>query len=76
MTMKLSSFTGANFTGFDGQTFRFQTLGADGRPAGRVLTGQVKRIFRGGRQVCVEMYIPALKCTHTLEAKRIYLKGH
>ncbi len=73
--MKLSSFTGANFTGFDGQTFRFQMVGADGRFVGKALTGQVKRIFRSGRRVSVEMHIPALKCTHTYEAKRIYYKG-
>lgn len=73
--MKLSSFTGANFTGFDGQSFRFQTLAEDNSVSGKQLYGQVKRIFRQGRQVCVEMYIPALKCTHTYEAKRIYYKG-
>lgn len=73
--MKLSSFTGANFTGFEGQSFRFQTLADDGDPLGKVLTGQVKRIFRQGCQVCVELLIPALKCTHIYEAKRIYFKG-
>lgn len=73
--MRFSSFTGANFTGFTGQSFRFQTLGADDKTTGKVLSGQVQRIFRQGRQTSVEMYIPALKCTHIYEAKRIYYKG-
>lgn len=74
--MKISSFTGANFTGFAGESFRFQTLGDDGKPLGRaVLSGQVKRIFRQGRQTCVEIYLPDKKCTHIYEAKRIYYKG-
>ncbi len=73
--MKISSFTGANFTGFDGQSFRFQTLAEDNSVSGKQLYGQVKKIFRQGRQICVEMYIPALKCTHIYEAKRIYYKG-
>lgn len=73
--MKFISFTGANFTGFLGQRFRFQTLNDDGKIAGSVLLGQVKRIFRQGRQTCVELYIPAKKCIHTHEAKRIYFKG-
>lgn len=70
-----TSFTGANFTGYVGQSFRFQTLNDDGDAAGSVLSGQVKRIFRQGRQTCVDLYIPAKKCTHTHEAKRIYFKG-
>lgn len=73
--MKVSSFTGANFTGFLGQSFRFQTLNDKGEALGPVLKGEVKRIFRQGRQTCVELYIPAKKCTHTHEAKRIYYKG-
>ncbi len=73
--MRISSFTGANFTGYLGQSFRFQTLNSDGEATGSVLTGQVKRIFRQGRQTCVDLYIPAKKCTHTHEAKRIYFKG-
>lgn len=73
--MAISSFTGANFTGYIGQSFRFQTLNDDGEATGGVLSGQVKRIFRQGRQTCVELYIPAKKCTHTHEAKRIYFKG-
>ena len=71
-----TSFTGANFTGFLGQSFRFQTLNDDGEATGSVLSGQAKRIFRQGRQTCVELYIPAKKCTHIYEAKRIYFKGH
>lgn len=73
--MKFTSFTGANFTGFLGQRFRFQTLNDDGEPTRSALSGQVKRIFRHGRQTCVELYIPAKKCTYTHEAKRIYYKG-
>ena len=75
IVVKFMSFTGANFTVFLGQSFRFQTLNDDGEIAGSVLSGQVKRIFRQGRQTCVELYIPAKKCTHTHEAKRIYFKG-
>ena len=70
-----TSFTGANFTGFLGENIRFQTLNDDGEAVGRVLSGQVRRIFRQGRQICVELYIPTKKCTHTHEAKRIYFKG-
>ena len=73
--MAISSFTGANFIGHLGQSFRFQTLNGDGEAAGSVLTGQVKRIFRQRRQTSVDLYIPAKKCTHTHEAKRIYFKG-
>ena len=75
MGMAMSSFTGANFTGFRGQSFRFQILGDDGQAIGSVLSGQVNRIFRQGRQVSVEFYIPRKKCTHIYEAKRIYFKG-
>ena len=71
----MSSFTGANFTGFQGQSLRFQMLDDDGDATGSVLSGQVKRIFRQGRQTCVEFYIPAKKYTHIYEAKRIYFKG-
>lgn len=74
--MKISSFTGANFTGFVGQSFRFQALDDDGEAAGSVLSGRVKRIFRQGRKTCVEIYIPAKKCTHVHEAKRIYFRGY
>ncbi len=70
-----ASFTGANFTGFLGENFRFQTLNDNGEATGNVLSGQVKRIFRQGRQIWVEIYIPTPKCTHTHEAKRIYFKG-
>ena len=73
--MKLSSFTGANFTGFEGASYRFQTLNDEGHPMGKVQTGRVKRIYRQGCQVCVEMDMLALKCTHTYEAKRIYYNG-
>ena len=60
---------------FAGESFRFQTLNDEGHPMGNVQTGRVKRIFRQGRQVCVEMDMPTLKCTHIYEAKRIYYKG-
>ena len=73
--MAISSFTGANFTGHLNQSFRFQTLNDDGEAIGSVLSGQVKRIFRQGRQTCVDLYIPSKKCTHIHEAKRIYFKG-
>ena len=73
--MAISSFTGANFTGHLNQSFPYQTLNDDGEAIGSVLSGQVKRIFRQGRQTCVDLYIPSKKCTHTHEAKRIYFKG-
>lgn len=69
-------FTGANFNGHLCERFRFQTLNDDGEAVGPVLEGEVKRIFRQGRQTCVDLYIPAKKCTHTHEAKRIYFKGY
>lgn len=71
-----TSFTGANFNGRLGESFRFQTLNDDGEVLGPVLEGEVKRVFRQGRQTCVDLYIPAKKCTHTHEAKRIYFKGY
>ncbi len=71
-----ASFTGANFTGFLGQRFKFRTLNDDGKAIGPILEGEVKRIFRQGRQTCVELYIPAKKCTHTHEAKRIHFNGY
>lgn len=75
-TMGISSFTGANFIGVVGQSFRFQTLGDDGNPLGNdILTGQVRRAYRQGRQVSVDLYIPDKYCTHTYEAKRIYYMG-
>ena len=43
--------------------------------AGPILTGEVKRVFRQGRQISVELYIPDKHCTHIYEAKRIYYKG-
>ena len=70
-----TSFTGANFTGFLGERFRFQTLDDNGEPMGPVLAGEVKRVFRQGRQISVELYIPDKHCTHIHEAKRIYYKG-
>ena len=70
-----ASFTGANFTGFQGQTFRFQTLDDTGEAKGPTLTGEVKRIFRQGRKTAVEIYIPNKRCTHIYEAKRINFKG-
>lgn len=74
--MKISSFTGANFNGHLGERFRFQALNDKGEALGPVLEGEVRRIFRQGRQTCVELYIPAKKYTHTHEAKRIYFKGY
>lgn len=73
--MRMTSFTGANFTGFLGESICFQMLGDAGKPVGVMLSGQVKQIFRQGRQTCVEIHIPDKNCTHTYEAKRIYFKG-
>lgn len=73
--MTMRSFQGSNFTGFLGQAFRFQTLDADGIARGPVLSGQVSKIYRRGRGVTVDLYIPAKKCTHTYYAKDLYFKG-
>ena len=70
-----TSFTGANFTGFLGERFRFQTLDNNGEPMGPLLAGEVKRVFRQGQQTSVELLIPDKHCTHIHEAKRIYYKG-
>ena len=56
-------------------SFRFQTLDDNGEAMGPILTGEVKRVFRQGRQISVELYIPDKHCTHIYEAKRIYYKG-
>jgi len=71
----VKSFTGANFTGFLGDTFRFQTLGNNGNLIGIELTGRVWRIFQQEQQTCVEFLILDKKCTHIYEAERIYFKG-
>lgn len=74
--MNMRSFQGANFTGFLGQAFRFQTLNADGKVRGPILSGQVFGIHRGtGRATTVSLYIPAKKCTRTYYAKDLYFKG-
>ena len=73
--MKITSFQAANFTGYIGERFRFQTLDDNGEAMGPILTGEVKRVFRQGRQISVELYIPDKHCTHIYEAKRIYYKG-
>lgn len=67
--------TATSFTGFLGESFRFQILNDGGEVVGSVLSGQVKRIFRQGRQISVELYILGKHCTHAHEAKRIYYKG-
>lgn len=73
--MRLTGFTGANFTGRLGERFSFQTLDGSGCPIGSVLEGQVKRIFRQGGQISVELYIPDKRCTHIHEGRRIYFRG-
>ncbi len=40
--MKITSFQAANFTGYVGERFRFQTLDDNGEAMGPVLTGEVK----------------------------------
>lgn len=69
------SFTGANFTGSLHQRFRFQTLSSQGIPGGAILTGEVQRIYRSGGSLCVDLYLPAKKCTHTYFARNLYYKG-
>ena len=56
-------------------SFRFQTMNDNGEALGPILTGEVKRVFRQGRQIAVEFYLPDKHCTHIHEAKRIYYKG-
>ena len=70
--MGIKSFQAANFTGCVGERFRFQMLNDNGEALGPVLVGEVKRVFRQGRQISVELYIPDKHCTHIHEAKRIY----
>ena len=70
--MKIESFQAANFTGHIGERFRFQTLNDNREALGPILTGEVKRIFRQGRQISVELYIPDKHCTHIHEARRVY----
>lgn len=69
------SFTGANFTGFLHQRFRFQTLNTRGVPSGEILTGDVQRIYRSAGSLCVDIYLPGKKCTHTYFARNLYYKG-
>lgn len=66
----------ANCTVALGETFRFCTLDSTERPCGRLLTGKVQRIHRVGRKMAVDLYIPALNCTHTYYAAEIYYHGH
>lgn len=73
--MGIKSFQAANFMGYVGESFRFQTLNDNGEALGPILAGEVKRVFRQGRQISVEFYIPDKHCTHIYEAKRIYYKG-
>lgn len=73
--MKIASFQAANFTGYVGESFRFQTLNDNWETMGPILAGEVKRVFRQGRQISVELLIPDKHCTHIHEAKRIYYKG-
>lgn len=73
--MGIKSFQAANFTGYVGGSFRFQTLNDNGEALGPILAGEVKRVFRQGRQIAVEFYLPDKHCTHIYEAKRIYYKG-
>ena len=73
--MGIKSFQAANFTGYVGESFRFQTMNDNGEALGPILTGEVKRVFRQGRQISVGLYIPDKYCTHIHEAKRIYYKG-
>ena len=73
--MGIKSFQAANFMGYVGESFRFQTLNDNGEALGPILAGEVKRVFRQGRQIAVEFYIPDKHCTHIYEAKRIYYKG-
>ena len=69
------SFAGANFTGFLHQRLRFQTLNTQGVPSGAILTGDIQRIYRSGGSLCVDLYLPAKKCTHTYFARRLYYQG-
>ena len=69
------SFLGANFTGFLGEKFRFCTLDDLGRPNGILLTGEVKKIYRRGGRTVVDLRLPALECTRTYTAAKIYFHG-
>lgn len=69
------SFLGANFTGLLGEKFRFCTLDDQGRPNGILLTGEVKKIYRRGGKTTVDLYLPALECTRTYTASKVYYHG-
>jgi len=72
--MKIVSFQATNFTGRIGESFSFQTLDDSGKATGPVLVGAVRKVFRQGRKISVELFIPGKHCTHIYEAKRIYKK--
>lgn len=74
--MSRSGFTGANFSGFQGMSLRFQVLDDDtDRPAGKTRVGRVDRVFRCGRQVFVAMHVPSLGGIQVYEARRLYYRG-
>lgn len=72
---EIKSVQCANFTACLGETFRFCTLDSTGHPCGQLLTGKVQRIHRVGQKMTVDLYIPALNCTHTYYAAEIYYRG-
>lgn len=76
MTKELKSFTGANFTGFLGESFRFCTLDDKRQPSGPLLTGTVERIFRSdGRRIFVSIYVPQRGHTYNYPAAQVYYHG-
>ena len=72
---EFKTFCGANFTGLLGEMIRFCTLDDEGKPSGVLLTGEVKKIYRRGGKTAVDLYLPALECTRTYTAAKIYYHG-
>lgn len=71
----MQTFQASNFTGYLGESLRFQRLDSQGTPVGPVLAGCVREIRREGRRVAVSLWIPAQSCTHTYYAKELYYRG-
>ena len=65
----------ANFTACLGETFRFSLVRQSGKVGSMIQTGKVQRIHRVARQMAVDLYMPALNCTHSYFAKEIYYRG-
>lgn len=71
----MQTFQASNFTGYLGQSLRFQCLDSQEKPAGPVITGCVREIRREGRRVAISLWIPAQNRIRTYYAKELYYRG-